>query len=280
MQHLTALGFFILLSCVWVGCHAAEPAGSTPTSDSITTGNGQVWRLIWADEFASPGLPSSEKWDYEVGAIRNEERQYYTRARRQNVQVANGLLIIESRKEAYQGYQYTSASLRTKGKASWTYGRIEVRAKVPTGRGLWPAIWLLGVNIDEVGWPACGEIDIMEHVGFDPHTIHANIHTQAYNHVLRTHKGASITVPAPSTAFHLYAIEWFKDRIDFFVDDTKYFSFTNEGTGWEVWPFDKPHYLLINTAIGGSWGGLHGIDDTVFPQLLYIDYVRVYEAVP
>jgi beta-glucanase (GH16 family) len=120
----------------------------------------------------------------------------------------------------------------------------------------------------------------MEHVGFDPHTIHANIHTQAYNHVLRIHKGASITVPAPSTAFHLYAIEWFKDRIDFFVDDTKYFSFTNEGTGWEVWPFDKPHYLLINTAIGGSWGGLHGIDDTVFPQLLYIDYVRVYEAVP
>lgn len=238
---------------------------------------GQEWELVWADEFDYTGLPEDSKWGYEVGYVRNNERQYYTKSRKQNARVEDGMLIIEARKESFEGFDYTSASVHTKDTTSWVYGRIEVRAKLPTGRGMWPAIWMLGVNISEVGWPACGEIDIMENVGFDPDRIHANIHTKSYNHVLKTNKGDSISVSAPYNEFHVYAIEWFENRIDFFVDDTKYFSFAKEGTGWKTWPFDKKHYLIINAAIGGSWGGRYGIDDTIFPHKYYIDYVRVYQ---
>src|SRR5439155_1677947 len=160
--------------------------------------------------------------------------------------VETGMLIIEGRKERFQSpafntnspsqrpsnrarefAEYTSASLTTRGKASWTYGRIEVRAKLPAGRGTWPAIWTLGAD-SKAGWPACGEIDIMEHVGFDPGKVHANIHTQKYNHVKKTGKGSQLSVPDASTAFHLYAVEWSAERLDFFVDDRKYFSYENE----------------------------------------------------
>jgi beta-glucanase (GH16 family) len=170
----------------------------------------------------------------------------------------------------------------SRGKVTWRYGRIEVRAKLPTGRGTWPAIWMLGTGQRgheqrRVGWPACGEIDIMENVGFAPNVIHANVHTAKYNHVKGNGKGAKITVEKPYDAFHVYAIEWNKDRIDFFVDDKKYFTYENEGTGTDAWPFDSPHYLILNIAIGGSWGGQHGIDDTIFPQEMLIDYVRVYQ---
>jgi beta-glucanase (GH16 family) len=174
--------------------------------------------------------------------------------------------------------EYTSASLITLGKESWRYGRIEVRAKLPTGLGTWPAIWMLGTNIREVGWPTCGEIDIMENVGFDPNKIHGNIHTQEYNHVRGTNKGNNIEMEKPYDKFHVYAIEWFEDHIDFFIDDNKYFTFKNEGTGNAVWPYDKEHYLILNLAIGGSWGGQKGIDDSIFPQKYYIDYVRVYKS--
>jgi beta-glucanase (GH16 family) len=173
--------------------------------------------------------------------------------------------------------EYTSASLITKGKASWLYGRFEIRAKLPTGRGTWPAIWTLGVNMDRVGWPACGEMDIMENVGFDPDMIHANIHTQKYNHLKNTHKGSKIAVARPFADFHVYALEWHPERLDFFVDDKKYFSYPDEGTGKGAWPFDEPHYLLLNIAIGGDWGGQRGIDESIFPQKLTIDYVRVFQ---
>ena len=234
------------------------------------------WELVWADEFNYKGLPDGSKWDYEVGFIRNREKQYYTKARFENTRVENGTLVIESRKEKYEKGEYTSASLHTWNKADWLYGRIEVRAKLPTGRGMWPAIWMLGVNRDKVGWPACGEIDIMENVGFDPNTIHANIHTRAYNHVKGTNKGSKIECEKPYEQYHVYAIEWHEDRIDFFLDDEKYFTFKNEGIGNDVWPYDKPHYLIINAAIGGTWGGQKEIDDTIFPQKYYIDYVRVF----
>jgi len=239
----------------------------------------EQWDLVWADEFNYEGLADPRKWDYETGFVRNREKQYYTKARPENARVENGTLIIESRKEEYEKGQYTSASLHTRHKAEWLYGRIEVRAKLPTGRGMWPAIWMLGTNRDELGWPACGEIDIMENVGFDPNTICANIHTKAYNHVKRTNKGSKITCAKPSEAYHVYAIEWYEDRIDFFLDDQKYFTFTNEGTGNDVWPYDKPHYLILNAAIGGSWGGQKGIDDAIFPQKYCIDYVRVFKRV-
>jgi beta-glucanase (GH16 family) len=253
------------------------------------------WKLVWSDEFDKPGLPDPTKWTYEVGFLRNREAQYYTRGRPENARIENGMLIIEARKEHFSIHatplrrespgrrafaEYTSASLTTRGKASWTYGRIEARAKLPTGRGTWPAIWTLGSNIPTVRWPACGEIDIMENVGFDPDVIHANIHTPRYNHVRGTNKGAKITVPKPSQDFHVYALEWYPDHLDMFVDGRKYFTFTNEGQGRDVWPFNQPQYLLLNLAIGGNWGGQKGIDDQGFPHRYYIDYVRVYQHDP
>jgi beta-glucanase (GH16 family) len=254
------------------------------------------WKLVWSDEFDRPGLPDPAKWDYEEGFVRNNEAQFYTRGRKENARVENGLLVIEARKEPYQNpafdpnaktkgsarrsrasAEYTSASLTTRGKASWTYGRIEVRAKLPSARGTWPAIWTLGTNSRDAGWPACGEIDIMEFVGFDPGIIHANIHTRKYNHVQHTGKGSQITIPDASEQFHVYALEWDADHLDFFVDAKKYFTYRNEGTGRDAWPYSQDQYLILNLAIGGAWGGQKGIDDAAFPQRYYIDYVRVYQ---
>ncbi len=235
------------------------------------------WQLVWSDEFDKPGLPDAKKWGYEVGFIRNNEKQYYTKERAENARVENGSLVIESRKEQYKNADYTSASLNTAKTATWTYGKIEVRAKLPTGKGMWPAIWMLGVNMPEVGWPKCGEIDIMENVGYDPDVIHANIHTEKYNHVKKTGKGSKTTIKKPSQDFHIYKVEWFPDRLDFFVDDQKYFTYENDGEGNPSWPFDKDHYLILNAAIGGSWGGQKGIDDSIFPQKYYFDYVRIYQ---
>ena len=253
------------------------------------------WKLVWSDEFDKPGLPDASKWSYEEGFLRNNEAQYYTRERKENARVENGMLVLEGRKEQFKNARYdanrpgkgsrgkdyasyTSASLITRGKASWTYGRVEVRAKLPGGRGTWPAIWMLGTNMNAVGWPACGEIDIMEFVGYEPGVVHANIHTKKYNHVLGTNKGSKVAIADASDAFHVYAVEWTGKRMDFFVDDKKYFSYENESSGIDAWPFDTDHYLILNLALGGTWGGAKGIDDSVFPQKFTIDYVRVYQA--
>jgi beta-glucanase (GH16 family) len=245
-------------------------------------------KLIWSDEFNYTGAPDPKRWTNEVGYIRNNEAQFYTAGRPENARVENGKLVIEARKENFPlpararaargrtNATYTSASLTTRGLAEFKYGRIEVRAKLPRGRGVWPAAWLLGTDRSK-GWPRCGEIDVMEYVGFDTNTIHANIHTAKYNHVRGTGKGDKLRVEAPFNDFHVYAIEWRADRIDFFVDDKKYFTYAKEpNAGEDVWPFDKPFYLILNLAIGGAWGGQKGIDDSIFPQRYEIDYVRVY----
>jgi beta-glucanase (GH16 family) len=259
-----------------------------------TPGLAAEWKLVWSDDFDKPGLPDPAKWSYEEGFIRNNEAQYYTKARSENARVENGMLVIEARKEQFKNPQYdsaapggtrrkrefaeyTSASLTTRGKADWTHGRIEVRAKLPPGRGTWPAIWTLGTNTAHVGWPAGGEIDIMEFVGFDPGVVHANIHTRKYNHVKKTGKGSQITVLDAAEAFHVYALEWDSTRLDFFVDDKKYFTYENEKSGEDAWPYDRGQYLILNLAIGGAWGGAKGIDESCFPQRYYIDYVRVYQ---
>lgn len=244
-------------------------------------GSGSFKKLVWQDEFNTNGLPDTTKWSYETGYIRNKELQYYTGKRAENATIRNGYLAITARNDSMQLngriYPITSASLTTKGKEAWTYGRIEVRAKLPSSLGTWPAIWMLGTNIDKVGWPACGEIDILEHVGYMPDTVHFNVHTQKYNHVKHTGKGAKIFYPAPYSDFHVYAVEWFNDHMDWYMDDKKVFTYTNENTGTAAWPFDQPQFLIVNLAFGGAWGGSRGVAINALPQTFLIDYVRVYQ---
>lgn len=232
--------------------------------------------LVWADEFDYEGLPSPEKWNYETGMVRNHEAQYYTHERLENAKVSSGFLTITARKEEYKEAHYTSASINTKGKYEFAGGRIEVKAKLPQGRGTWPAIWTLGTNISQAGWPACGEIDIMEFVGYEPNMIYANVHTDKYNHSIGTGRGGKIETYKPYGDFHIYAVEWFNDRLDFYIDEKLYYSCARKGEGIGEWPFDDPQYLLINMAIGGDWGGQKGIDDSIFPVEYKIDYVRIY----
>jgi beta-glucanase (GH16 family) len=270
----------LYVACVVLLCPAAtyggdKPGGSPAAPSPQTPQAAAGWSLVFSDEFDRPGAPDPAKWAYETGYIRNKEAQYYT-SRAENVRVEAGNLVIEGRREPYEGYTYTSASVNTLGRFEFLYGRVEVRAKLPAGNGAWPAVWMLGVNRAQVGWPACGEIDIMENVGFDPLLIHGSIHTTTYNHTAGTQKTASLSVASPSDDFHVYSMEWYPDRIDIFVDGQKYFTFRNEGAGPAAWPFDKPQYVLINLAIGGSWGGQKGIDDSRFPQRYLVDYVRIY----
>jgi len=264
---------------------------------SALTSPGNTWKLVWADEFDRDGLPDPSRWTYEEGFIRNQELQYYTVARTNNARVENGRLIIEAHKERHPNprhrpdapegrwqqrrphAEYTSASLTTQGRAAWTYGRFEIRARLPSGRGTWPAIWMLGTNIRQVGWPACGEIDIMEYVGHEPGVIHANVHTRGFNHTRGNGRGSRIRVPDAEQTFHVYALEWTPQRLDFFVDDRKFFTLENDGTGPDSWPFDAPQYLILNLAIGGTCGGQKGVDDSIFPRRYEIDYVRVYQKV-
>lgn len=238
-------------------------------------------KLVWSDEFSKTGLPDSTRWAYEVGGNGwgNNELQYYTAKRLENARVEEGKLIIEARREAYEGKNYTSARLLTKGKSTWTYGRMEAMLKLPAGRGTWPAFWMLGTTITSVGWPRCGEIDIMEHVGFNEGVVHGTIHTEAYNHGKHTQKGQQVSVKDATTAFHLYAVEWTADRIDFFVDNQQYYSVEKSVLGSEVaqWPFEQPFYLILNVAVGGGWGGQKGVDENIWPQRMEVDYVRVYQ---
>jgi len=246
--------------------------GGSSAGSGATSGSAGAWQLAWADEFNGSGLPNANDWTYEVGRVRNGEAQYYTRADLDNARQEDGNLVIEARKESFEGASYTSASLTTRNRHEFLYGRLEVRAKLPGGVGTWPAIWLLGRG---AGWPASGEIDVMENVGFEPDTVHATLHTQADPN--GSHQ-ATFGLDQPYNQFYVYALEWTPERLDFYVDSTKIYTFENDGTGSASWPFSAPEYLLINLAIGGNWGGQHGIDDSIFPRRYYIDYVRYYTA--
>jgi beta-glucanase (GH16 family) len=236
--------------------------------------------LVWSDEFDYTGLPDSDKWGYDVGGggWGNNEDQYYTENRTENARVENGHLIIEARKESYENREYTSARLVTRGKGDWLYGRIEVMAKIPVEAGTWPAIWTLPTDWEYGGWPASGEMDIMESFtawGIDRTGIHANIHTEAYNHMNGTNKGDHIgDLSDISDNFHLYAVDWYPDRMEFSVDNQYFFTFENEGN-WQAWPYDKRFHLILNIAIGGTGGGW--IDDSKFNHQMIVDYVRVYD---
>ena len=258
MKHFVKYFFLLLAITILQSCAETKP-----------------WELVWSEEFEYSGSPATENWDYEIGHVRNYEMQYYT-DKLDNVRVEDGLCIITARLEGADSI--TSASINTLGKKDFLYGRIEVRAQIPSALGSWPAIWMMGTNRSELGWPACGEIDIMEHVGYDPDFIHATIHNTAYNHNLGTSKGNMIEIKDPWADFHVYAVEWFEDHMDFFMDDSLYFTFENDMAGNnDTWPFDKPHYLLLNLAYGGMWGGQMGVDTTLLPLEYKIDYVRYYK---
>jgi beta-glucanase (GH16 family) len=237
------------------------------------------WRLVWSDEFDYTGLPDSSKWSYDVGGDGwgNRELEYYTRADTSNAVVRNGHLYITVRKMQQGHNAYTSARLVTKARGDWLYGRIEVRAQLPAGRGLWPAIWMLPTDWAYGGWPASGEIDIMENVGFMPDSVFGSIHTKRFNHVIGTQVTKGLYLKDLYTAFHTYAIEWDASQVKFFVDENLYSTFHNSGKGWEEWPFDRRFHLLLNVAVGGNWGGKQGVDEDIFPTSMVVDYVRVYQ---
>ncbi len=246
------------------------------------------WELVWNDEFDGDAI-DDQKWNkllWRPGWVNNELQAYTDRDT--NVFVQDGNLVIQALIEPgffgtdYTGTSYTadytSGRLNTAGKGEWTYGRFDTRAKLPKGIGSWPAIWMLGSNISAVGWPHCGEIDIMEHVGFDEGNIHASIHTTDYNHVNGTQKSGQVIIPTATDSFHVYSLEWDSTYIRYLVDDEPYFFIYNDSNGDEdKWPFNKPQYIILNLAVGGDWGGAEGIDPSVFPMEMKVDYVRVFE---
>lgn len=237
------------------------------------------YELVWSDEFSNNGLPDDKKWSYDIGGDGwgNNEAQYYTGARLKNSEVKDGYLYINAIKEDFEGKKYTSTRLVSRTKGDWTFGRVVVRAKLPDGTGMWPAIWMLPTDGAYGGWPVSGEIDIMENLGYLPYFISGTVQTQQYNFIKGTHKTAIIGVSDCYTAFHNYILEWEANEISLSVDTKIYLTFKNEGTGLQAWPFDKRFHLLLNVAVGGTFGGAKGIDDSIFPRSMVIDYVRVYQ---
>ena len=282
MQNRIKMNAIYILICA--ALFACTDKKEIPTITPVEPPIDKNWSFestpMWEDEFNTNGVPDGSKWNYDIGGggWGNNELQYYTN--NGNARIDNGNLVIEARKESNSGMEYTSARMVTKGKGDFLYGRIEVRARIPKGRGTWPAIWMLSSDEDYGSWPSSGEIDIMEHVGYDPNKIHSSVHTSAYNHIRNTQKTATKVIPDATDSFHIYRIDWTPYAIRSFIDGQQYFEFINEGNGYTVWPFDKKQHLLLNIAVGGDWGGVQGVDNTIFPAKMEVDYVRVYKMIP
>ena len=250
-----------------------KPEQKKETSDTL--------KLVWFDEFDYEGLPDPMKWDYDTEGNAhgwgNHEAQYYTKANKENAFVKDGKLHITALKKNIEDKEYTSARLISKD--DWKYGRIEVNAKLPDARGTWSAIWTMpgGWTFNDGNWPDVGEIDIMEHVGHNLGVIHASAHSKDYQWQKNTQKTGTIYIPDVNSEFHSYILDWSKDIMKVYVDDSLYFTYKNEGLGETKWPYDKPFYLILNIAVGGAWGSIEGIDDSAFPQTMEVEYVRVYQ---
>jgi len=249
---------------------------STPSTPAITD---TVKKLVWSDEFDKGTKPDTTKWAYNIGTGSggwgNNEMEYYT-SDSTNARIENGHLVIEARKESKGGKNYTSARMLTQGKASWTFGRFEIRAKLPKGMGTWPAIWMLGDNIGTAGWPACGEIDIIEEVWKEPNVINWSAHSKLLNWTLGTQKTYKTTIDGATDDYHVYKLDWSKNSMSFYVDDKLYYTVANDGRGTDAYPFVAPQFLLLNLAIGGNMPGFV-VDDSIFPVRMEVDYVRIYQ---
>lgn len=245
-----------------------------------------TWQLVWSDEFNQEEIDES-KWSFQIGTGSqyglwgwgNGESQYY---RSENATIDDGKLIIEAKQEAYSGSNYTSARLRTKDKGDWLYGKISARMKLPSAGGTWPAFWMMPTNSVYGGWPNSGEIDIMEHIGCDNGNVHGTIHCNEYNFINNTQQGGSIDNILANTGsnvdeFHTYSIEWNENSINWYVDNINYFTYNKSGDDYTTWPFDQSFFIILNLAIGGDWGGICSFESTSFPQILEIEYVRVYQ---
>lgn len=240
-------------------------------------------KLVWSDEFNGTGLPDAGKWGYDMGSngYGNNEIQNYTNST-QNVRQENGLLIIEALKS---GNSWTSARMVTRDKFEFTHGRVVFRAKMPAGKGTWPALWMLGANINSVMWPACGEIDVAKHRGIEHGIIYSSVHAPGnYGEHVST---ATHRVKSFDSEFHLYEANWKTDRIEFSIDNELFFTYKPKVLNSSTWPFDKPSYLIMNIAMGGNWasdpkletnGLKNGIDPSLTSVRMEIDYVRIYES--
>ena len=233
----------------------------------------------WSDEFNNNGELDSNKWSFEVGGDKwgNNELQYYTNGK--NVVIEDGVLKIIAREEQNGKRKYTSARIVTKNNADWKYGRVEVKAKMPHGRGTWPAIWMLPAHDYYGSGVNSGEIDILEYVGYEPDKIHFSVHTKKYNSELGNAKTKEIIVNNAEDSFHIYRMDWTPYGIRGYVDGKMYFEYTNNAKGYEYWPFDKRFFLILNLAVGGDWGGLYGVDNKIFPAIMEVNYVRVFKFV-
>jgi beta-glucanase (GH16 family) len=260
-------------------CGKSSSSGGTtgPVVVSPPPTTEKTYQLVWADEFNTGNSPDTSKWVYETGGNGwgNNELEYYT-ARPENASISNGNLVIEARKESYNGRNYTSARLITRGKGQWTYGKFEIRAKIPRGRGTWPAIWLLSAN-NPLKWPDDGELDIMEEVGHAPNMIHGTAHNKLYNGGNGKQKGDSKFIPDAQDSFHVYSLEWTNTQVTWLIDNTVFYSYYDPSLGIDGWPYNKDFFMILNVAVGGNWGGALGVDDSVFPQSMLVDYVRVYQ---
>ncbi len=263
---------------------AYDPRGLVPDSCSFLDNIGD-WQPVWCDEFNTDGLPDSSRWLYQVGGSGwgNNELQYYTSEDLDNAYVSDGTLKITALKESFMGSDYTSARLISKYQGDWQYGRIQVRAKLPSGVGTWPAVWMMPTDNAYGGWPNSGEIDIMEHVGYDPNHVFGTVHTAARNGKIGNQIGFSKDLPTAESEFHVYELIWEPGYMQVLVDGESFGIFGYNPTinidisNSDAWPFDKRFYLIMNLAVGGDWGGAQGVDDSIFPQTLEVDYVRVYQ---
>lgn len=289
MRKISLFIALFTISLLYSSCMREDPAYFVRPPVVVEDNDEDLeYQLVWSEEF-NEGIDENgqypvpgDEWRFEVGGHGwgNDESQFYVDRFLNNDTVAlikDGTLRITAHKldEPHEGRDYISA--RMNSRKSWKYGYIEMRAKLPGGRGTWPAFWML----QEGDWSLlAGEIDIMEFVGVEPGLVHFSVHTAAYNHAMETGKTNYMRVDDATTEFHTYAMEWTEDGIFGYIDDVRYFTFLNDHSGdKEKWPFDVPFYLKLNLAIGGSWGGYEGIDDSIFPVTYEIDYVRVYQKV-